>query len=192
MLAKALSRQLEQDTDALAQLVASDSARSMNELPAGITTLLGDTAVSRENLAHARLALAQEVAKLHELYRQVIQFSIRVLEQTIHGSVARGTKAKAEHLAVVAEGMNKKLHLQYGQLLQQMYSPDMQESLRAKSQQAEAETMVLRRRIREAEEKLAEYRHARGMKDMVREYAEILTETERVRDEVERLQRNST
>ncbi|KAK5120229.1 hypothetical protein LTR85_006435 [Meristemomyces frigidus] len=186
-LAKVLSKQLEQDANALAKLLVVETAPSHSGLPASLAKLIGDTASSRTNLADSRLLLARDVSALHDLYRQVMQASIRVLEQTIHGSVARGTKAKAEHLAVVAEGMSKKLSLQYGQLIQQVYSPDTQEMLRAKAQELEAETSVLRRRVREAEEKVAEYRQARGMKDMVREYAEIMTETQKVRDEVERL-----
>ncbi|KAK4548076.1 hypothetical protein LTR36_010796 [Oleoguttula mirabilis] len=172
----------------LAQLLASGSPRSLEELPTSIARLLADITTSRTELAQSRIGLAQDVSALHELYRQVMQASIRVLEQMMHGSVARGTKAKADHLAAVAECMSKKLSLQYGQLMHQVYSPDMQATLRAKAQEAEAEMGVLRRRTREAEERLSEYQRARGMKDMVREYAEIIKETQRVREELERLE----
>ena len=44
---------------------------------------------------------------LHELYKQIFATSIRLLEQTIHGSVSRASKAKAEYLAAVAEGIKR-------------------------------------------------------------------------------------
>lgn len=116
-----------------------------------------------------------------------METSIRILEQTIHGSVARGTKAKAEYLATVAEGMSKKLHLQHGQLVLQVYSSDVQEALKAKSDTLESQKRAVKRQVREAEEKLEEYRKAAGMKGMALEYAEVLRETERVESEIERL-----
>jgi hypothetical protein len=35
--------------------------------------------------------------------------SVRILEQTLHGSVARGMKARAEHLSSVARGIELKV-----------------------------------------------------------------------------------
>jgi len=87
--------------------------------------------------------------------------------------------------------MSKKLAVQQGQLMQQVYSAEMTDFLRTKANEMDAESRVLRRKTREAEEKLAEYRQARGMEQMVKEYAEILRETEKVKDEVERLERKA-
>ena len=142
-------------------------------------------------MAESRLSLAQQTATLHELYRQVIQTCVRTLEQTIHGSAARGTKAEADYLAGVAEGMSKKLAVHHGQLMQQVYSAEMSDFLRKKADEMDAESRVLRRKTREVEEKLVEYRQARGMEQMVREYAEIMKETERVSNEVEKLEKKA-
>ena len=173
----------------LAQLLAPDNQLSITELPMEIQTLQSSIATSRTGLADARHSLVHDISTLHTLYRQVMQSSIRALEQTIHGSVARGTKAQAEYSGVIAEGMSKKLSVQHGQLVTQMYSSEAQERMRVTMEEAENESRVMRRKVREAEKQLGKYRQTRGMEGMVSEYAEILRETERVRYEVERLQK---
>jgi len=40
--------------------------------------------------------------QIHAVYRELFEVSVRIIEQTLHGSVARGGKARAEHLASVA------------------------------------------------------------------------------------------
>jgi hypothetical protein len=47
--------------------------------------------------------------QIHAVYRELFEVSVRIIEQTLHGSVARGGKARAEHLASVARGMELKL-----------------------------------------------------------------------------------
>lgn len=84
--------------------------------------------------------------------------------------------------------MSKKLALQHGQLMQQIYTPEIQETLRNKQDDLDAESLSLRRKVREMDERLAAYRQERGMKQMVGEYAELLRETERVEREIERLE----
>ena len=106
----------------------------------------------------------------------------------MHGSVARGAKAKADYLAVVVEGMSKKLSLQHGQLLSQLYSSDVQEVLKAKSEDLDRDVKSTKRKVREAEERLEQYREAGGMLGVAREYAEILKETEKVKAEISRLE----
>ena len=69
--------------------------RTLAELSKSISTLKSD-------LATARLDITHESSTVHELYKQILASSIRLLEQTIHGSVSRASKAKAEYLAIVA------------------------------------------------------------------------------------------
>lgn len=47
--------------------------------------------------------------QIHSVYRELFEVSVKIIEQTLHGSVARGGKARAEHLASVAKGMELKL-----------------------------------------------------------------------------------
>ena len=142
---------------------------------------------SRTQTNDSRLKLTHEATKLLALYHHIIETSIRILEQTIHGSVARGTKAKADYLATVAEGMSKKLGVHYGQLMAQVYSPDMQAVLSSKRDELEASNKTVKRKVREAEEKLDEYKGVGGMEGVAKEYAEILKESERVTAEIVRL-----
>ena len=145
-------------------------------------------AVSRLKIAESRVKLAQETSTLHASYCKVIEASIRILEQTIHGSVARGMKAKADYLAVVAEGMRKKLSVQHGQLMSQLYSSEFQEVLRTKQDNLEDEGRTVKRKLRDAEDRLERYKKASGIKDMAQEYADILKETEKVKADIARLQ----
>jgi diphthamide biosynthesis protein 3 len=61
------------------------------------------------SLALTRTRVTELSDQTHAAYRELFEASVRVLEQTLHGSVARGVKAKAEHLAAVAKGMELKL-----------------------------------------------------------------------------------
>ncbi|KAI7325205.1 hypothetical protein KC326_g826 [Hortaea werneckii] len=187
-IAEAISKNIQKDATALASLLSPENAPHVEDLADTIHKLQETLATSTLRLSELRISLAQEIPTLHELYREIIETSIRILEQTIHGSVARGTKAKADYLAVVAEGMSKKLALQHGQLIQQVYTPEIQAILRNKQDDLDAESLSLKRKVREMDEKLAEYRQERGMKQMVGEYAELLRETERVEREIDRLQ----
>ncbi|KAK5175221.1 uncharacterized protein LTR77_000358 [Saxophila tyrrhenica] len=184
----ALSKTQREDADLLVGMLDLDKSLTLETLPQAITDLRTSTSDARSKAASTRLALAQEVSALHSTYRRIMEASIRILEQTIHGAVARGTKAKAECLALVAEGMSKKLELQHGQLVSPIYSEEVQEALKGRAASLEKETKAVKGKVREAEERLEEYRKARGMEGMAKEYAEILGETERVRAEIERLE----
>ncbi|KAK3696138.1 hypothetical protein LTR37_018109 [Vermiconidia calcicola] len=188
-ISTALSKSFQQDANTLAAIIDPDSPPPIDNLPGRITDLRTSIATSKATALHSRLELAQEVSSLHSTYRQAIETSIRILEQTIHGSVARSTKAKADYLALVAEGMSKKLSLQHGQLISQLYSAEIQEALRLKAEEVEQQSRTTKRKVRQAEEKLEEYRKAGGgVKGMAMEYAEISEESERVKGEVARLQ----
>ncbi|KAI6815763.1 hypothetical protein KC332_g2939 [Hortaea werneckii] len=187
-IAEAISKNTQKDATALASLLSPNNAPCVEDLADTIQKVQETLATSTSRLSELRISLAQEIPALHELYREIIETSIRILEQTIHGSVARGIKAKADYLAVVAEGMSKKLGLQHGQLMQQIYTPEIQQILRNKQEDLDAESLSLKRKVREMDEKLAAYRQERGMKQMVGEYAELLRETERVEREIDRLE----
>jgi diphthamide biosynthesis protein 3 len=61
------------------------------------------------SIALTRNRVTELSDQTHTAYRELFEASVRVIEQTLHGSVARGVKAKAEHLAVVSKGMELKL-----------------------------------------------------------------------------------
>ncbi|KAF1821028.1 uncharacterized protein K489DRAFT_263289 [Dissoconium aciculare CBS 342.82] len=159
----------------------------MRQLIPSVAKLRHDTADSKANLAATRLELAQEAADVHAMQRKVIETSIRILEQTIHGSVSRNTKAKADYLATFAEGMNKKLQLQHNQLLNTAYAPEMQEALETRTTQLEREKLILQRKVREANERLAEYTRSKPLSELGRDYADIRAEIEKVRQDLTKL-----
>ena len=79
------------------------------DLPLLIGTRRKELVVAQETLSNSRLELAVAASKVLETYREVVETTIRALEQTKYGSVARGIKAQTEHLAIVAESMDAKL-----------------------------------------------------------------------------------
>lgn len=186
-IATALAKQLQEDARTLSEIYAPDDPPDVSDLPTIVAALQDDIIAESSQLARTRLALAHSISALHDLYREVIAASIQTLEQSLHGAVARGTRARAEYLAVVAEGMSKKLGVQHAQLMQQVYSPEIQEVLKAKAAAVGEEIVAVRQKVRRAEEELAEYTRVLGMEGMVKEYGEILRETERVEAEIARL-----
>lgn len=183
-----MSRLFQQDVNALASLVDPESPPEPQDLTSSVDNLKSSIATSRLRIAESRVRLAKETANVHATSCKVIEASIRILEQTIHGAVARGTKAKADYLAVVAETMSKKLGVQHRQLMCQICTTEFQKALKSKQENLEAESRRVKRKVRDAEEKLEEYSSASGVKDMAVEYAEILRETEKVKADIERLQ----
>ncbi|KAK5714617.1 hypothetical protein LTR15_010799 [Elasticomyces elasticus] len=184
----AISKRLREDSNVLVRLLADRESIPQANIPASVQQLKNNAAKNRNQLAHSQLDLVSDIQQLHNLYRQAMEASIRILEQTIHGSVARGTKAKADYLATVAEGMSKKLSVQYGQLIQQVYSSEMQDALKARASAMQDESVALRRKIRDAEEKLGQYRSGKGLQSMAKEYVEIVKESEKVKEDIARLE----
>jgi F0F1-type ATP synthase membrane subunit b/b' len=186
-ISAALSTLLEQDANVLVSILDPQAPPASKNLGVRVEELQTAIAAARSRTAESRLKLTQEATRLHELYREIVETSIRILEQTIHGSVARGTKAKADYLACVTEGMNKKLGVQHGQLMSQLYSPEIQEALQIRHDKLDADLKVTKRKIREAEQQLEDYRSTGGMENLAREYAQIVSEIKRVEAEVARL-----
>jgi len=170
-------------------MLSSDSRQSADSMSSQIEIMQSESQSARAQIAASRLELTASLTSLHKLYREVLESSIRVLEQTIHGSMSRGIKAKADYLATVADGMSKKLQLQHSQLLQQAYSADMQTWVKERAEELEEETRVVRRKIREHEETLEKYgAHKGAMRVMARESLEIKREIEKVMADLQRLE----
>jgi len=191
-VAAAVEQNLNRNATALAHVISPNTKSETTKAPGILAELSRSVTVYKTDLAATRLDITHESGKVHELYRQVLTSSIRLLEQEIHGSVSRASKAKADYLAVVAEGMAKKLGIQHQQLLSQVYSNDLQEVLHERSEELSREDRSIRRKRDQAQEKLQQYRAGRGMEGMANEYAEILSETARVREEITRLESRQT
>lgn len=57
----------------------------------------------------ARRKMAATAAEVVAVRARVLERTVVTLERAKHGALARATKAKAEHLAVVAQGVEGKL-----------------------------------------------------------------------------------
>jgi myosin heavy subunit len=187
-IASAISKAIAQDITSLSQLI---SPESRTDLLSKIQKSTQNIATNSQTLSTLRLDLAHNAASLQSLYLKALETSIRLLEQTIHGSISRNTKTKAEYLATVAEGMARKLQIQQNQLFTQTKSTELQEAVSLKSEELEREAMMLKRKVREMGEALAEYRESNAVEGMAREYAEIEGERERVQVDIERLEGES-
>jgi hypothetical protein len=187
-VAAAVEQNLNRNATALAHVISPKTKSEPVRTSDTLTDLSRSVATYKTDLAATRLDITHESGKVHELYRQVLASSIRLLEQEIHGSVSRASKAKADYLAIVAEGMAKKLGIQHQQLLSQVYSNDLQDVLQERSEELSREDRSIRRKLDLVQEKLQQYRAGRGLEGMANEYAEILSETARVREEITRLE----
>ncbi|CAK4034684.1 hypothetical protein CBER1_05128 [Lecanosticta acicola] len=177
LISLVVSKAAAEDITQLARILSTEATSDWRDLPSRIQRIKDNGISSEAAIADLRIQIAHETTNVHSLYRQAIETSIRILEQTIHGSVSRSTKAKADYLATVAEGMARKLKLQQNSLLAQTKSPDLQEALRRRVEDLDGEAVGLKRRMRELQEKLEEYRANAAVQGMAREYAEIVSET---------------
>lgn len=191
-MASDLSTHIHQNALLLSRIIADPSSASNNgrtrDLAPGLSELKSSIAQARTQLDAARIALADQSTALLETNRTLLQTIIRRLEQTLHGSVARGSRARADHLARVAEAMEKKIRLTEAQVLQQTYSPEVREALGAREEELRREAGAVRRKVRQAREEVDGYEAVRGMRQIADAYAEILREREKVRGDVERLE----
>lgn len=64
-------------------------------------------------LPAARRDMAATAAALLAVQGLVLERAVVILERAKHGALARATKAKAEHLATVAQGVEGKLEYVY-------------------------------------------------------------------------------
>lgn len=119
-IAIAISKQLEHLALILAKITTpdgtlQDGAPDISKLPAQATTLQESISNQTTSIAMTRMRITELGVQIHAVYRELFEVSVRIIEQTLHGSVARGGKARAEHLASVTKGME--LKLQYVHLL---------------------------------------------------------------------------
>ncbi|PKX92719.1 uncharacterized protein P174DRAFT_408500 [Aspergillus novofumigatus IBT 16806] len=59
----------------------------------------------------ARVRMAVTAAKVLETRAEILKHTVVLLERVKHGALSRATKAKAEHLALVAQGVEAKLSI---------------------------------------------------------------------------------
>ncbi|EKV04888.1 zf-CSL-domain-containing protein [Penicillium digitatum] len=72
----------------------------------------------------ARRKMAATAAEVVAVRARVLERTVVTLERAKHGALARATKAKAEHLAVVAQGVEGKLEVTKLEIAATLYTPE--------------------------------------------------------------------
>ncbi|KAF2263171.1 hypothetical protein CC78DRAFT_286780 [Lojkania enalia] len=154
--------------------VAEIQEKALTELPA--------------ELATERVELANTAYTVLSMHRQMLESSIKILEQTMHGSLARATKAKAEHLHArsTALGLQARIHT--------LTHPPPNEFVNAlgnyRASQGSTE-VALKNRAALAKKALELYDRAgeRAMRDIAKRATYLKGEIERTRGEIGKLER---
>ncbi|KAJ5972371.1 uncharacterized protein N7479_002289 [Penicillium vulpinum] len=72
----------------------------------------------------ARRKMAATAAEVVAVRARVLERTVVILERAKHGALARATKAKAEHLALVAQGVEGKLEVTKLEIAATLYTPE--------------------------------------------------------------------
>ena len=158
-------------------------------LPAQVQALQTEVEEAKWQLNVKRIELASTLTQLLKTNAQLLQTAIRILEQVMHGSVGRHTRARAEHLATVGQGLKKRLLVARKTVAGQVYDERAEEQLVRKKEEVDARSARLRRRLRDREQWLERLEGVAGLREAVEEMSRIKDEIGRVREEVERLER---
>lgn len=193
LVAAAISKQLERSAESMLQIAHADTVVThkqggVSQLPIQASALQESITNQTTSIALTRARVTELGDQIHAAYRDLFEISIRLIEQTLHGSIARGTRAKAEHLAVVAKGMEMKLQI-LAQTDSILTDPSLQSELNAYKSRLEAMDQELSGRSATAEKALVEYERAgKGMSEIAKRYAQMMKECDGVRDEIQKLE----
>jgi len=192
----AVSRQLCENYQLLLKIESPvDGSSKQNGLKAG-SALSQKLASRSSHLRHqqqheipsALLCLTDTLAEVLAAHTSLLEATIQVLERTKHGSLARGTKAHAEHLATVATGMERKIAIMRLQSLERTYTPEVQVAVGNYSRHLQDTKVRLDERERTSLQQLKEYEEqGEGMKEIAKRFGGILKECENVKAEIKRL-----
>lgn len=175
------------------QLAQADSSPNqengpINQLPNQASTLQESIANQTTSIALTRARVTELGDQIHAAYRDLFEISIRLIEQTIHGSIVRGTKTKAENLAVVAKAMELKLQI-LAQTDSILSDPSLQSELETYKSRLESMDQDLTSRATAAGKALADYERAgKGMSEIAKRYAQVMKDCDGVRDEIQKLE----
>ncbi|KAK8183883.1 hypothetical protein BC567DRAFT_217122 [Phyllosticta citribraziliensis] len=141
------------------------------------------------SLGAYRAHLSDLAASIMQAQAELMEVVVRIMEQTAHGTLARFLRAKAEHLAAVSEGLEKKLSIV---TLGQEPPASLQMALRKYKEHVSREKWELEHRGEIASDKLNAFDEAgKGRGDMMRQiaqrYVEIEAEIQKVQRDMEKL-----
>ncbi|KAG9998594.1 hypothetical protein KCU78_g16352, partial [Aureobasidium melanogenum] len=186
----AVETHMEQNVMLLCQILdPTQQQADPSTLPAQVQALQTDVDEAKWQLGVKRIELASTLTQLLKTNAQLLQTAIRILEQVMHGSVGRHTRARAEHLAIVAQGLEKRLLVARKTVAGQVYDGRAEEQLMRKKEELDARSAGLRRRLRDREQWLERLEGVSGLREAVEEITRMRSEVSRVKEEVGRLER---
>ncbi|KAL6238165.1 hypothetical protein BDW75DRAFT_228171 [Aspergillus navahoensis] len=157
--------------------------------------------VQLSELAAARTRMAATATEVLAMRASILERIVTLLERTKHGAMARATKAKAEHLATVARGVEGKLKVMRLDAQAAIYTPEVNAALSGYRQHLRDTRARLEERRCLALEELKAYedvdsRPIRGAAksgpiiEIARRYGSLVRDIEDVKSEIQRLQRD--
>ncbi|KAL1648859.1 putative alpha-1,6-mannosyltransferase mnn11 [Diplodia intermedia] len=196
-ISRALSAHLKSTAVQLCRIASPETdpnPGTIRSLPSIAQDQQDDVAASTAALASHRVALADLAAATLDAQTRLVEVVVRVLEQTVHGSAARAARAKAEHLAAVAKGLELKLSVV---TLTSRGEGELERAVEGYGRWLRGEREELDHRKAIAEDRLRDFEEAGGgggggkggmLREIARRYAEVEEEIARVRGEVGRLE----
>ncbi|KAF2664113.1 hypothetical protein BT63DRAFT_100981 [Microthyrium microscopicum] len=191
-IAAAISTSLLTSTHTLAHIASPSSRLPVNQLPAHINALQTSIARDATSIDTLRARLADTLAQVASTHRDALELSVRILEQTMHGSVARGVRARAEHLGVVAKGVDLKVRIlgKSDSFIQAggEEDPTLGAAMRGYGEELGGKIELLMGQVGEMEEEVKGYKRERGMTQIAERYAVVLKRKGDLEREVERIE----
>ncbi|RMJ25641.1 hypothetical protein PHISP_03513 [Aspergillus sp. HF37] len=146
-------------------------------------------------LPASRRQMTLTAAEVLATRAQVLEQTVVLLERAKHGALARATKAKAEHLATVAQGMEGKLNVTKFDVIAQIYSPETIAALDRYRQHLGDVRERLEERQELVSQELKAYdaqgrscQETGSMAEIVQRYGKLAREVEAVKVELRRLE----
>jgi hypothetical protein len=186
-ISDALSTQLVVLVEYLCKIADPKSPPAISNLSTTASTLLDDaTQILPHSLATARIELTNTTTSLLSTHLSLLTTSIRILEQTQHGALARATKSSAEllHTRTTVLGLEAKIHM-----LAHPPPTEFISALKAfkKAQGSGEKALKDREGIANKALELYERAGGKGMRDLAGRKVWLETEISSVSDEISRL-----
>jgi hypothetical protein len=191
IIASAISTQLETITQHLCTIASPLSPPGPATLPTTAEDLISSATITLpQELAAARTELTNHLTALLSLHKQVLETSIRILEQTQHGVLSRHTKARAEllHSRATLLGLQAKCYT-FGHPPPAEFVAALKEFRKSQG----AGERGLRDREALARQSLALYESAgeKGIRELAKRKVYLATETRRMEREIGKLERGN-
>ncbi|KAJ5720772.1 uncharacterized protein N7483_008706 [Penicillium malachiteum] len=109
------------------------------------------------DLPSARRQMTVTAAEVLAVRTQILERAVEILERAKHGALARATRAKAEHLAIVSQGVESKLEVTKLEIAAKLYTPETLSALTRYKQHLSETRVRLDERREMAIEELKRY-----------------------------------